>query len=119
MQYPLLSSDDSSIFSKIDTWGRFRLICWQNKIGPQQERDLYKVPYRRRFGGTTTEELSGSIKSLAISHRYGRAILLCHVRQGIDKLPPAAPFFSSRAPYIYQLRQRGDVDIPRSIINKT
>lgn len=102
-----------SIFFEIDTWGRFRLIGWQNKVDPRQERDLYKVPHWRR--ATTTRELSGSIKSLAISHRYDRAVLLCHVRRHRYKLPSLSYIYI----YIYQSRQRGDVNISRSIINKT
>lgn len=108
-RYRWIDTSNPSIFYEIDTWGHFRLIGWQNKVDPRQERDLYKVPHWRC--ATTTRELSGSIKSLAISHWYDRAVLLCHVRRHRYKL--------LSLPYIYQSRQRGDVDIPRSIINKT
>lgn len=45
MRYRRMNIDDPSIFLKIETRGRFRLIRRQNKVGPQQQRDLYiKVP---------------------------------------------------------------------------
>lgn len=121
MRYPPLSSDRYErlidILQDIGTWGRFRLICWQNKVSSRQERDLYKVPHRRRFDGTTSGELSGSIKSLAISHRYGRAILLCHVRRHRQTLPPTAPSSPPAHPtYISRVRGETSISLDQSLI---
>lgn len=103
--------DDPSIFSKIGIWRRFRLICWQNKVGPQQERDLYKVPHRRRLGGTTTGELSRSIKKSRNKPSIRPCCFIVSRAKAQTNSPFRYPFPSPRAHSTYISRVRGETSI--------
>lgn len=86
---------------RYNTWGRFWLICWQNKVGPHDRKPIYikfRIGRDAVLAQQQSRELSGSIKSLAISQRYTAVPFYCVTCEGTDK-PPTFPRTSP--PYTY------------------